>query len=73
MKQSTRERNKNIAIAILLAYVVIDLLLPILAGTKYCSLLEEFSKSIGKTGNLISLVLGVVAAVIVYQLLERQK
>lgn len=70
MDNLKKDQNKNIIIAILVAYVVIDLLLPFLSGSKYCSLLEEITKNINNSGTLISIGVGLVVGFLVYNFLK---
>ena len=71
MDKLKESKNKNLIIAILVAYLVIDLLLPFLAGSKYCSLLEEVTRNINNSGTIISIGIGLLVGFLVYNFLKK--
>jgi hypothetical protein len=62
----------NIIVAVLVAYVVMDLLLAVMLSKKHASLIEQLIQNLGTESGMLVGVLGVAAGLLTWYLLEKK-
>lgn len=67
--QSQKEKTKNVVIAIMATYILMDILIPVMTGSKH--MYAEFGKMMKKQGAVLAMVIAVGLGILLYCMLMK--